>query len=110
MAIGAPARVRVFPGGHGPVEAGGMAPAAGRVVVPHRVSAARYFVRVVAGSALKDAIAFEEALRSPHSVHGVYDLELVIPSRAWGVVEEEPVSAERLAGPVCEWTPVVPSQ
>src|SRR5437016_2656610 len=88
MAIGATRPARMLACGHGPIEIGGMALAARRVVVPRRLHAARSFVRVVATGALQRICALDEALRAPQAVDGVYNLELFVPPRPRCVVEE----------------------
>src|SRR5690242_1821404 len=110
MAIGATARARMIPGGHCPIENRRMASSARRIVIPRRLRAARHVVRIVTGGAVERTLTRNEAFRAAQPVDGVHKFEFVIARRAWGVVEEEPVSTQRLAGPVGERAFLVPRQ
>ena len=76
--------------------------------MPRCFRAAGNVVRIVAGGALQGAIALQKALRAADAVDGIYQLELVLATRPRSVVEEKPIRAQRLAGPVLERAPLVP--
>jgi hypothetical protein len=82
-------------------------PSANTESPPHRSLSSRNIVRIVARCAFHRTFAFQKTLRTANAIHRVHDLELVLPSTARRMIEEQPVFAERLAWSKVERSPLI---
>src|SRR5262245_10394073 len=110
VAIRAASRPRVLACRHRPSQLLAVTLPACSVIMPYSSLSSRNIVRTVAGGALHGALALQEASRTANTVHGVHDLELVFPSTARRMIEEQPVPAERLARSKVERSPIIALQ